>query len=81
MTTAIDNTPVAFASGDKRVVVTTVTYDNAQAVTAGGPATGALIGGPVGAAAGVIAGSAVGASADTDPTVVAYVRIKTVDPL
>ncbi|OSQ53715.1 hypothetical protein MCRY_21925 [Marivita cryptomonadis] len=85
LTTAIDNAPVALASGDKRVVLTTVTYDNGQAVTAGGLASGAiagaLIAGPAGAVVGAIVGTAVGASVEPDPTVVTYVRSNPVDPI
>ncbi len=85
MTTTIDNAPVALSSGDNRVVVTTVTYDNTQAVTAGGLATGAiagaLIAGPVGAVAGAILGGAIGASAEPDPTVVTYVTSNPVAPI
>lgn len=85
LTTSIENTPVALASGDKRVVLTTVTYDNEPVATAGGIATGAiagaLIAGPVGAVAGAIVGGAVGASIEPDPTVVTYVTSNPVDPI
>ncbi|MDX2483748.1 MAG: DUF1236 domain-containing protein [Pseudodonghicola sp.] len=85
LTTSIDNEPVALASGDKRVVLTTVTYDNEQVATAGGLATGAIAGalvaGPVGAVVGAIVGGAVGASVELDPTVVTYVKSNPVDPI
>lgn len=85
LTTTIEDAPIALSSGDKRVVVGTVTYDNEQAMTAGGAATGAvagaLIAGPVGAVAGAIVGGAVGAAAEPNPTVLTYVRSNPVDPI
>lgn len=85
LTTSIENAPVALASGDKRVVLTTVTYDNEPVATAGGLATGALAGaliaGPVGAVVGGIVGGTLGAAAAPDPTVVTYVKSNPVDPI
>ncbi len=83
MTADIENAPVALAAGDKRVVLKTVTYDNAGASTAGGMATGAiagaLIAGPPGAIVGGILGAGAGAAVAPDPTVVTYVQSNPVE--
>lgn len=83
MTANIENAPVALASGDKRVVVKTVTYDNTDASAAGGLASGAiagaLIAGPVGAVVGGMLGTAAGAAAAPDPKVVTYVQSNPVE--
>lgn len=56
LTATVEDAPVALSALDKRVVMTTVTYDNTQDATTGGLATGviagALIAGPVGAVVG-----------------------------
>ena len=89
LTTPIDNATVVLSSQDKRVVFTTLTYDNTQTVTVGSLATGAiagaLIAGPVGAiagaVAGAIAGGAVVAAVQPDATVITYVRSNPIDPI
>lgn len=85
MTANIENAPVPLASGDKRVVINTVTYDNSKASTAGGLATGviagALIAGPVGAVVGGIVGGGAGAAVAPDPTVITYIQTNPVDQI
>lgn len=83
MTANVENEPVALVGGDKRVVLKTVTYDNAGASTAGGMATGAiagaLIAGPPGAFVGGILGAGAGAAAAPDATVLTYVQSNPVE--
>jgi len=83
MTANIENEPVALVGGDKRVVLETVTYDNAGATTAGGMASGAiagaLIAGPPGAIVGGILGAGAGAAVAPDPTVITYVQSNPVE--
>lgn len=83
LTANIENTPVALAAGDERVVLNTITYDNADASTAGGLATGAiagaLIAGPPGAIIGGIIGAGAGAVVAPDPTVITYVQSNPVE--
>jgi len=83
MTANIENEPVALVGGDKRVVLDTVTYDNAGATTAGGMASGAiagaLIAGPPGAIVGGILGAGAGAAVAPDPTVITYVQSNPVE--
>lgn len=78
MTANVENEPVALVGGDKRVVLKTVTYDNTDATTAGGVATGAIAGamiaGPPGAIVGGILGGGAGAAVAPDPTVITYVQ-------
>jgi len=85
LTTSIEDSQVAIAFGDMRVVVTTVLYDNEQAVTASGLAKSAIAGpqiaGPVGAVAGAIVGTDIGSAVEPDPTVVTYVRSNPVAPI
>lgn len=83
MTANIENEPVALVGGDKRVVVNTVTYDNAGESTAGGMATGAIAGaiiaGPPGAVVGGILGAGAGAAVAPEPTVITYVQTNPVE--
>lgn len=83
MTANIENEPVALVAGDKRVVLKTVTFDNAEASTAGGMATGAIAGamiaGPPGAIVGGILGAGAGAAVAPDPTVITYVQSNPVE--
>lgn len=83
MTANIENAPIALAAGDKRVVLKTVTYDNKNATTAGGLASGAiagaLIAGPVGAVVGGIVGAGAGAAVAPDPKVITYIQSNPVE--
>lgn len=83
MAATIEDAAIPLASGDKRVIYTTVTHDNQDASAAGGLATGAiagaLIAGPVGAVVGGILGTGAGAAVAPDPTVITYVQSNPVD--
>jgi len=85
MTANIENAPVALASGDERVVLNTVTFDNADASAAGGLASGAiagaLIAGPPGAVVGGILGAGAGSAVAPDGTIITYVQSNPVEQI
>ncbi|WP_104017144.1 DUF1236 domain-containing protein [Roseovarius nitratireducens] len=85
LTAMIDDAQVPIYVNRERIEIPSVAYDDKDATTAAGGATGAvagaLVGGPVGALVGGAIGLGVGAMATPDERVTTYVRSNPVDPV